>query len=989
MAGRTCPERELGFDVTSDPSSPLPPFERWRITFRLDENVDFHFDHGGVLRGLLSAALQQHDLPPGLVPFACESGRVHFRAGDQYNLGLTLVGDARRLRSSLLSGLRRLGRKTSEGETPPTLAGNFRVADAERLTEPNLGETVGQLSGSDRLTLQFVSPFRLERPDHLKEPGEAYINDSCFPADLFLERLWARLFYVREGRYPKPEELPSLADGVEARPGEMMWIDVPVEAAPGKQSYTLGGVLGRVLLSGNLQPWLPTLVAGQYAQAGKSTHYGLGAYAVEEAGAPLPGFRPARSGLERVASPGRLKAAFEHIRRQSGTPGVDGVVPEDFPGGARAMRDLAGSIRDGEYSPRALRGALIPKDSGGVRGLAIPTVRDRVVQRTASQVLSPSVDTLLEDCSFAYRKGFSREGAARAIERAYRDGYRFVLDADIESFFDAVDWDVLSAKLEALFPFDPLIDLIRRWIRAPVEFRGHEIDRRTGIPQGCPISPLLANLYLDELDEEVLEEGYRLVRYADDFVVLCRSIEDAKEARRDVCGVLNELGLDLNRSKTAIRSAEDGFNFLGYVFCRSVVVEDSSEDGGGHPAPLSPDELPDRSWMAEVPFRDIRAVVSSPDGGKSGEGQRVAVEPVGTDGSSADATDDAQSAAQPVPIGSQVGLRPDGGTPVYVVTPGSEVSVNQGRLRVAVDGGDSRSLPVRELSHLVVSERTDVTMHALAELQEAGVPVFVTRHGTRVRASVEPGAPDWNVWLAQARVRSDGRRRLAFGRSVVRAKLHNQATLVSRFGWGDGGAADRIRGVERKCEDAGDIDRLLGFEGEGSRLFYQALAESLPEKWSFERRQRRPPPDPVNAMLSFAYTLLHEEVSAGLAATGLNAGVGLLHRGRRGHRALASDLVEEFRFLGEALVWTLIQRRQIKPDDFRPSEDGSYPCLLTYEAREEFLQAYHGRLNTRFTPSARRAEKQRYRDFMVRQARSLRRMIEGEEDGYQPLRLHA
>ncbi|MDQ3907730.1 MAG: reverse transcriptase domain-containing protein, partial [Acidobacteriota bacterium] len=117
--------------------------------------------------------------------------------------------------------------------------------------------------------------------------------------------------------------------------------------------------------------------------------------------------------------------------------------------------------------------------------------------------LSPSIEKLLEDCSYAYRKGFSHAGAARAVERAYEDGFRYVLDADIESFFDAVDWPRLSAKLEALFPFEPLVRLIEECVRAPVRFEGTTVERTRGLPQGASVSPLLANLYLGEFDEEL------------------------------------------------------------------------------------------------------------------------------------------------------------------------------------------------------------------------------------------------------------------------------------------------------------------------------------------------------------------------------------------------------------------------------------------------------------------------------------------------------
>lgn len=128
----------------------------------------------------------------------------------------------------------------------------------------------------------------------------------------------------------------------------------------------------------------------------------------------------------------------------------------------------ARGIADGSYTPASLLGILIPKATGKVRALAVPTLTDRMVQRAALEVVGTAIETLLEDCSYGYRKGFSRAGAARAIAQAYADGFRFVLDADIDSFFDAVDWTRLFAKLDALYPFEPLVGLLRTWVAARI-----------------------------------------------------------------------------------------------------------------------------------------------------------------------------------------------------------------------------------------------------------------------------------------------------------------------------------------------------------------------------------------------------------------------------------------------------------------------------------------------------------------------------------------
>lgn len=157
----------------------------------------------------------------------------------------------------------------------------------------------------------------------------------------------------------------------------------------------------------------------------------------------------------------------------------------------------------------------------------------------------------------------------------------------------------------------------------------------------------------------------------------------------------------------------------------------------------------------------------------------------------------------------------------------------------------------------------------------------------------------------------------------------------------------------------------------------------------FEGRKRRPPPDPVNALLSFGYTQLHHHASTALNAAGLHPRIGLYRRPRGAHHALASDLVEEMRHLVEALVWTLIRRRQLKPErDFRPSADGYYPALLTNEARRTVIDAFEGRLMTSFTPPE-AAEPMSYRAFLAYQARQVRALVRGELTRYKPLVLSA
>ena len=522
---------------------PLSPrIDRYLLRLRLTAKARFHFLHGAVLRGLMSHALGEHELPEGVIPAVPESGHDRFGAGEAYHVGLTLVGEDRRHARELFAGLGRLGRAEVDRHAPPTLGGNFSLEAAEPVEPPDFDAELEALAAVPSPTLQFLSPLRLARPDDLKVQGAAYVNDHCFPPHHFLTRLAARVRRLGGPKEPPPLDPTSLASD----PRELLWIDMPVPGRPGKgRSYTLGGVLGRVRLDGVPEGWLPWLLLGRHLHVGASTGFAFGRFRIAELEDEHPEpFRPARSALERTAAHERLADALDHVLASSGAAGEDGVEPEEFARGSeRRLAEISHQLAGGGYRPAPLTGCLIPKDGRGVRPLAIPTVRDRVAQRAVGQVLAGPVDTLLEDCSYAYRKGFSRSGAARALETAYQEGYRYLLDADIRSFFDAVDHRRLAAKLHALWPLDPVVGLLEEWVAAPVDFDGRRIERPRGLPQGGAVSPLLANLFLDEFDEEVLGAGFRLVRYADDFVVLAKSLEEARwaevpfgRARRLVAG---------------------------------------------------------------------------------------------------------------------------------------------------------------------------------------------------------------------------------------------------------------------------------------------------------------------------------------------------------------------------------------------------------------------------------------------------------------------
>jgi len=971
-------------------------FERYEVSLKLTSSVSFHFNHGGVINGLLCNALGEHPLPPGVIPSTSESGRVQFEAGESYRFGVTCVGspmsDDPGIAERLTNGLDEVGQMDgydAGSGTPPTLGGNFTAVHVDRLPFPDLKGQQEILESSSVISLHFISPLRMQRPKDLEARGARYLNDGCFPVDHFLDRLWGRFFRFVQERPPTPSERerlkPPRAAGVRVLQNRLLWLDVPIRGKIGKsgqrqKGHTIGGVLGIVKLEGVPSEWYEILVLGQYLHAGQFGRYGFGRYRIVEcAHLEKEPFRPARTLLDRLQDRCLLRRGFDHVVDNSVAAGVDGISPRDARADAdRMVETLFDELCQERHAPMPLLGIIDSKPGGKVRPLTIPTVRDRTVQRAACELLGPSIEMLLEDCSYAYRKGFSRANAAQAIRRDYGRGYRYVLDADIESFFDAVDWERLFGKLKALFGNDPLLDIIEHWIRAPVVFEGRELERSRGLPQGAVISPMLANLYLDEFDEELLDQNYRLVRYADDFVVLCKSLEEARQAKEHARASLDDLGLELHPEKTDIRAFEAGFTYLGYLFCRSVVLDKKKEkvDDAAFAKALSKDAVPEASWLAQVPFEQVRAVVARRVGGRKVPKPTIELVPL--------------AAPAPMPaVGVPVTDDTPTGRPLYVFGSQASLFLREGMLCVEEEDGDRREVALRQLSHLILVGQVRATVPLLLSLSREGVPTFFCRRTGELYAEFAPRSPDWRVWQAQAERAADEDLCFQTARSIVQAKLNNYAVLTRRFELDDAGnIADELRRLEKSCLDQKDLDQLRGLEGRGAAVYFGAMRETLPARWGFEGRRKNPPPDPVNAMLSFGYTLLYNHIATSIVAAGLNPCIGLFHRDKGAYFTLACDLQEELRYIADAHVWAMINRNEVNVEDFAPSKTGRYPCLMTRDVRRSFILGFERRLAGAFTPSG-FDEPLSYRTFMSQQATSIKNVILGRAPAYVPLRIRA
>jgi len=274
--------------------------------------------------------------------------------------------------------------------------------------------------------------------------------------------------------------------------------------------------------------------------------------------------------IDKVYRAETLRAAWQRVKANGGAAGVDRQSVERFAArGEMYLEELSTALKKGTYRPQPVRRVEIPKGGGKFRPLGIPVVKDRIVQTALKFVLEPIFEREFLQMSYGFRPGLGCKDALREVEGLLKDGYTFVVDADLKSYFDTIPYAQLLERVEERVSDGRVLELIEAFLKQDIV---REMERWTptgGTPQGAVISPLLANLYLHPLDCQMQQQGYRMVRYADDFVVLCKSGEKAQAALEEVRSWVEQNGLSLNVDKTHVgdcRQEGQGFEFLGYRF---------------------------------------------------------------------------------------------------------------------------------------------------------------------------------------------------------------------------------------------------------------------------------------------------------------------------------------------------------------------------------------------------------------------------------------
>ncbi len=920
------------------PLKNLLPLHGISVTLRFTEPAEFTPFHNAAVDAFLRHMLAIGDEYGKYFSIVCpENGRLRYTADDTYRFGVIVQPGGEHHLRILIARLRRLPVTAVVRDKAAPLRDNLQLVEINDLSDgkpishdtsltPYTYDQISQhalylkptADTPVHLHWRFVAPVRLLRSDHNQYEGEErFIRDAAqLTGPLLIQRT---LHTLEQLGYTRALPLQEWTERIALDNADLFWVDTPYFSQGGR-TRVLGGLLGDLHLT--LPSDVPLLllellITAQHLGIGQRRTLGWGKFHIQPTdGAPSPSLGSGLVPLRRAQSlndlafrPETLELAILELdQRDPATTEEDNI---------NRLNTALGQIAAGDYHPPALQGVKIPKDDGSQRLLAIAPIWDRVLQKSVALTLTPMLDALYSTASFAYRKGLSRQQVRYEILKAWREGYRWVYESDIEDFFDAVDRSQLLRRLRNVLGDDPLWHNLARWLSRPVVVDGVRVERPRGIPQGSPLSPLLANFILDDFDADLQHHGFRLLRFADDFIILAKTREQAERAHEIVRRSLAELRLQLNRDKTHILHLSEGLRFLGYLFMDDMAIEIGGDSRDGRDIYTADDEprtLP--PWLPSLAERTIKPI---------GEDDRPE---------------------------HHIATQEEHGS--FIVLTGERHVLTTDNDNLIVRDADNNlavKMPWEQIYGVLCLGLHSISLPAQHHALRHHIPIHLAdRTGTYLGA-VTNSRPQQNIykfWFLQLAACQRADFTLHIARQLIAARIHNQRqSLLRRISTLDNShqfapTLAQLRKLYHKAENAQSIQQLLGFEGTAARLWLQSFNPFLPQWAQFERRSKRPPQDPFNALLSLGYTILYSQIDCILQAHGFLTWKGCLHQQSPNHAALASDMMEPYRHIIEqaALSWC---RNYAREEDFT-REDDTPGIRIHAEARRRYITFVSKRL---------------------------------------------
>jgi CRISPR-associated protein Cas1 len=647
-----------------------------------------------------------------------------------------------------------------------------------------------------------------------------------------------------------------------------------------------------------------------------------------------------------------FQQAWEKVASNQGTSGVDRQTIDDFARNSdRNLHLLLKKVTEGEYIPMPLRQVFIPKKRGGWRELGIPTVRDRIVQQVLLNVLHPLLEPQFESCSFAYRPKRSPKMAVQQISNWHQRGYEWVLDADIVDYFKNVQFNRLMAEVrERVSPKNYGVTIIEQlipaFLQSGVLTTSGIILPEKGLAQGSVISPILSNVYLDDFDEIMGASGLKLVRFADDFVVMAKKEHRIIEAKQEISELLTAIGLQLHSDKTQITNFDKGFRFLGHTFVGDLILPTPKKEDNEKKAVIS---SPDLQLVYADPQTEVLPMQKAMLQAIKASHQLIPPPLYVVLGYKI-------REKIPVKISSSEPIWTTGMSALYLVVQGTQLNKEQGRFLVKPPNGATEEIPLREVEQILVFGNIQISNAVISACLDAQIIViFLTQLGEYKGHLWSASLNSLSAEAAQWQKLSNAEFQLLMAKAILAGKLANSRQLLLRLNRKRQveSVSAAIAGIAVDLDSIGTaetLERLRGFEGIAAARYFTALGELITNPaFTFTERTRRPPKDPFNSLLSFGYTLLYNNVLSLILAEGLNPYLGNLHRSDRKETHLAFDLMEEFRSpVVDTLVINLVNKKILSPTDFTyPDSDGG--IYVNEAARRVFLKNFEERISLKFS----------------------------------------
>lgn len=526
-------------------------------------------------------------------------------------------------------------------------------------------------------------------------------------------------------------------------------------------------------------------------------------------------------------------------------------------------------LSTGVYQPKPTRAMFVPKPKGGKRCIEELDQVDMMVHRLVFNAINKMIESYQSPLSLGYRKGYSRQMARDNVQSLIDSGFGWVIEADIEAFFDNVPFDRMWQRLSTILPKreQQVIMLIKQLMQVSYTVSNasgtvvKEYSRSKGLMQGSPLSPVLANLYLAMLDKQINAEHFAFVRYADDVLMFCRSAADAHTTLEWLDQHLSELGLNLSLAKTAITAVNNDFEFLGYRFDK-----EGSDD------------------KSIVPVLRQRKPIMITGSRKY----------LGVNGSALEVRQK-QPRKQP---GKSLSTSPLSNQLIQVI-------------------------PLRRISQLVVMGNHSLSSPLLTACAKHHISVhLVNQWGFQV-GTFKPSHAEYYAVSAQQYQRHQQLKpseRMAIAADLVLAKINNYQTwIINSYRKGDAQVNKQLDQIAQQASSATTIEALMGYEGQAAKICFQRLQSVMigDQQAAFSSKRRsRGGPDRLNSMLNFGYYWLFTRISGLLHSHGLNPYLSFLHEPEQNYETLVYDIMELFRVQVDKTVLRLINRKQIQADSF-------------------------------------------------------------------------